>query len=285
MTSWSSVRRFSWAYLVPGETFCSVLSSVSTQHTKLPRSVKAPAMRDLPLIGFVHPAHFLAQRLQKQLKQYANSSLEVKRCPDNCFLHPVHTKHSLCHGCSRQVTPPVVIACFRKKKRQESVFLRVAGSYFDLVKRKGDEILVGGRRGRRLNYSKIIILLGIDLEKIMPVLYCNFLIYKKTPHTKSTLFCIYCKISISVVLCFSSYSLCVAFYMHVLEFVSSLYLHLSLSSWWRDYLTCFNFTVTFFGKDQFISYWSIYFLLLQTLSGSFLLQVTRTEIISSLKIS
>lgn len=51
----------------------------------------------------------------------------------------------------------------------------------------------------------------------------------------------------SIVLCFSNNSLYVAFHMHVLEFVSSL----SLSSWWRNYLTCFNLPVTFFGKGLF----------------------------------
>lgn len=101
MTSWNSIKRLSWASLVPGQAFCLVSPLAATQHTKQSQNVKAPATRDLPLIGFVHPAHFLAYRLQKQLKQYANSSLEVKRCPDSCFLHAVHTKHSLCHGCSR----------------------------------------------------------------------------------------------------------------------------------------------------------------------------------------
>lgn len=68
---------------------------------------------------------------------------------------------------------------FEEKKRQESVSLRVAGFYFDLVKKKGDDVLVGERRGRRLSNSTVIILLGVDLEKIMQVLYCHFLIYKK----------------------------------------------------------------------------------------------------------
>lgn len=98
----------------------------------------------------------------------------------------------------------------------------MASLCFDLVKRKVDETFVCGRRGRRLSNSKMIILLGVDLEKIMQVLYSNFLIYKKKPCTKSTLFCIYCKIALAIVLCFSSYSFYVAFRMHLPEFVSSL---------------------------------------------------------------
>lgn len=156
----------------------------------------------------------------------------------------------------------------------------MAGFYFDLVKKKGDDVLVGERRGRRLSNSTVIILLGVDLEKIMQVLYCHFLIYKNKPHAKNV-FCMYCKISLSIAFFFPSHSLYVAFLMHILEFGSSLFPHLSLSSWCRNYLMCFNFPVAFFGKDWFLSYfrWSIDFLLLQTLSESFLSQVSGIKII------
>lgn len=53
------------------------------------------------------------------------------------------------------------------ESKTESVFLKVAGSYLDLIERKSDEVYVGGRRERRLNGSKIIILAEVDLEKIM----------------------------------------------------------------------------------------------------------------------
>lgn len=86
------------------------------------------------------------------------------------------------------------------ESKTESVFLKVAGLYLDLVERKGDEVYVGGRRERRLNSSKIIILAGVDLEKIMQVIYYNFLIYTKKTCTKSTLFSICCIISLSIVL-------------------------------------------------------------------------------------
>lgn len=124
----------------------------------------------------------------------------------------------------------------------------MASLCFDLVKRKVDETFVCGRRGRRLSNSKMIILLGVDLEKIMQVLYSNFLIYKKKPCTKSTLFCIYCKIALAIVLCFSNYSFYVAFCMHLPEFVSSL-VPFFMAGELPD-----MFQLSFCGKDWFISY-------------------------------
>lgn len=111
------------------------------------------------------------------------------------------------------------------ESKTEIVFLKVAGLYLDLVERKGDEVYVGGRREGRLNGSKILILAGVDLEKIMQVIYYNFLIYIKKPRTKSALFSICCVISLFRKLVF------VTLHMHVLGFCSSLFLHLSHSSW------------------------------------------------------
>lgn len=110
------------------------------------------------------------------------------------------------------------------QEKKESVFLRVAGLYFDLVKRKGDGILLGGRRRRRLSNSKIIILLGVDLLKIMCFILISLFI--KRSSMLKVLYSACTVKSHSIVLCFSSYSLYAAFRIHVLGFVSSL----SLSS-------------------------------------------------------
>lgn len=149
------------------------------------------------------------------------------------------------------------------ESKTEIVFLKVAGLYLDSVERKGDEVYVGGRRERRLNGSKILILAGVDLEKIMQVIYYNFLIYTKKPRTKSALFSICCVISLFWKLVF------VTLHMHVLGFCSSLFLHLSHSSWWRNNLLCLNFPVTFLGKDCFISNSNWSFLLLWLCLGFF----------------
>lgn len=61
----------------------------------------------LPVIGLLQASHFLAYRLPKHLRQYGVSSLEVKCWPASCVLQLVHTKHSLCQGSSRYVTPPL----------------------------------------------------------------------------------------------------------------------------------------------------------------------------------
>lgn len=80
--------------------------------------------------------------------------------------------------------------------------MRVAGLYLDLVERKGGEVLVGGRREWWLNSSKIIIFTRADLEKIRQVIYYNFLIHTKKPHTKSTSFSMYGIVILLVVHCF-----------------------------------------------------------------------------------
>lgn len=101
------------------------------------------------------------------------------------------------------------------ESKTESVFLRVAGLYLDSVERKGDEVFVGGRRERRFNSSKAIILAGVDLGRSVQGIYYNFLIYTKKPHTKSSLFSIYCIISLSVDLFVFKASLCMSLFICV----------------------------------------------------------------------
>lgn len=65
----------------------------------------------LPVIGFTHEVHLLANNSPKQSPQYGFSSLDVKRCPANDVLQWLHVKHSLCQGSFLYVTPPLVIIC------------------------------------------------------------------------------------------------------------------------------------------------------------------------------
>lgn len=74
---------------------------------------------------------------------------------------------------------------------------------------------MGGRRERRLNSSKIIVLAGADLEKIVEVFYDNFLIYIKKSHTRSTFFSIYWIISLSVISLFLKLVFCMLLFIRM----------------------------------------------------------------------
>lgn len=66
-------------------------------------------IENVPVIGFVHAVHRLANSSPKQSAQYGLSSRLVKRCPANDVEQCVHVKHSRCHGSFLYVTPPDVI--------------------------------------------------------------------------------------------------------------------------------------------------------------------------------
>lgn len=53
-----------------------------------------------PVIGFLHPWHFLATSVLKQSTQYTLFSWEVKRVSARGLRQVWQTKHSECHGWS-----------------------------------------------------------------------------------------------------------------------------------------------------------------------------------------
>jgi len=60
-------------------------------------------------MGCVQRIHFLANCCAKQSAQNGFSSREVNFSPTSILLHPVHVKHSRCHGVPLYVIPPLLI--------------------------------------------------------------------------------------------------------------------------------------------------------------------------------
>jgi hypothetical protein len=74
----------------------------------------------IPVIGFTHEVHLLANNSPKQSPQNGFSSLDVKRCPASDVLQWLHVKHSLCQGSFLYVTPPLVIILSHLTQRVEN---------------------------------------------------------------------------------------------------------------------------------------------------------------------
>lgn len=79
----------------------------------------------LPVIGFVHAVHLLANNSPKHSAQYGLSSRLVKRWPAKDVEQWVHVKHSRCHGSFLYVTPPDVIICSLRDEKEKKVLKKI----------------------------------------------------------------------------------------------------------------------------------------------------------------